>query len=272
MDKSTFFTGQPIFSQVLSLIPKRVVREAVRKHNSARYYKKLKSYDHLVAMLYATFQRCTSLREVTTGLMACQQKIAHLGLHYIPRRSTLADGNMKRTSDFFASIHQGLYDTHYRSLPDSRTAKSLESRLYLMDSTTIKLFSEVMKGAGPGPAVVNGKKKGGAKAHMIINAQEDVPAFVKITHASKNDKELFSMVNLPKGSILVFDKGYNSYEAFDRLDKQNIFWITRMSATAIQEHLHSRQLSKKGQEAGVLADDLIRLGRTSNRKRTGELW
>ena len=59
---------------------------------------------------------------------------------------------------------------------------------------------------------------------MIVNAEQNIPVFVKITHASAIDNEMFSMVNLTHVSILVFDKGYNSYEAFHKLDKQNIFW------------------------------------------------
>ena len=70
MDKSTFFSGQPIFGQLLDLIPDSLIATLVQKHQSDRYYKTFKSRDHLVAMLYSCFQQCTSLREISTGLAA----------------------------------------------------------------------------------------------------------------------------------------------------------------------------------------------------------
>jgi hypothetical protein len=37
------------------------------------------------------------------------------------------------------------------------------------------------------------EKKGGAKAHMIVKAENMVPEFVQITEAIKNDKDIFPL-------------------------------------------------------------------------------
>lgn len=263
MSKSTFFTGQPIFSQLLSLLPKPLLRSCVQSHKSDRYYKKFKSHDHLVSMLYACFQKCTSLREVTTGLMACHHKLNHLGLNYIPRRSTLAEANQHRSSDFFNEFYHKLYRHYFRNLPDSYYKTKIENRLFLIDSTTISLFSEVMKGAGT--RTVDGKKKGGAKAHLLVNASEDVPRFVLITHASKSDKEILPFIKLPKGAIVVFDKGYNNYKQFEKWHGESITWVTRITKAAYQEFIQENQVDQTQREQGILSDQIIRLGRPSNR-------
>jgi hypothetical protein len=39
-------------------------------------------------------------------------------------------------------------------------------RLYIMDSTTISLFKDILRGVGRNP--LEGKKKGGIKAHSIF--------------------------------------------------------------------------------------------------------
>ena len=70
MPKVTFFTGQPIFNQILSLIPGAGVSSLVKKYNADRYSKKFKSFDHLVTMLYCCFHHCNSLRELITGMQA----------------------------------------------------------------------------------------------------------------------------------------------------------------------------------------------------------
>ena len=264
MGKNNFFTGQPILAQLLSLIPLEVITKAIRKTYSDRYYKKFKSYPHLVSMLYASFQKCTSIREVTTGLMASQHKIKHLGLTYLPKRSTLSDANTKRTEAFFAEVFKELYSYYFKVFPDSRLGKSIESRLFIIDSTTISLFSEVMKGMGDKKA--NGKKKGGAKAHMLVKASEDVPRFVMITEGTANDKQFLSSVELPKHSIVVFDKGYNKYTQFEQWTKQSIHWVTRISDVAVVEVLEELEVSESQKLQGVISDQMIRMGRQSNRK------
>jgi hypothetical protein len=58
-----------------------------------RYYKKLKCYEHLMAMLYGVLSGCTTLREIEAGLAVAEGKLRHLGLDYVPPRSTLSDAN-----------------------------------------------------------------------------------------------------------------------------------------------------------------------------------
>ncbi|MEJ7679219.1 MAG: DUF4372 domain-containing protein [Segetibacter sp.] len=48
MNKSTDFVGQPIFSQLLSLLDKSVIKQtSTREHKANRCYKKLFLWDHL---------------------------------------------------------------------------------------------------------------------------------------------------------------------------------------------------------------------------------
>ncbi|WP_255501731.1 hypothetical protein [Olivibacter sp. SDN3] len=51
--------------------------------------------------------------------------------------------------------------------------------LHIEDSTTISLFSDVLKGAGRNPK--EGKKKGGIKVHTMIHSREDVPSLVRFS-------------------------------------------------------------------------------------------
>ena len=263
MSKSTFFTGQPIFNQLISLIPSHIIRRASIKNEADRYCKKFMAYDHLVTMLYTSLEKCTSIREVTTGLLACFHKLNHLGLKNVPRRSTLSDANSRRSSLFFQNVYHDLYRHYYPFFPDSRSEKKLKKKLFLVDSTTISLFNEVMKGMGT-PAV-SGRKKGGAKAHMVVNVENMVPEFVKITHAIKNDKEIFPHLRLAPGAIVVLDKGYNSYTQFHKWDQEEVIWVTRMAQTAYQVLYDAKPLSDDEKCLGVITDDIVILGRPSNK-------
>src|SRR5688572_33426341 len=105
MNKGSFFAGQPIFSQILSLIPRHVVTAAARKHQSDRYCKKFDTYHHLVTMLFSIYNNCCSLREIITGIIAWALRINHIGLKYFPPRSTIADANFRRNAEVFEDIY-----------------------------------------------------------------------------------------------------------------------------------------------------------------------
>lgn len=266
MDKNTFFTGQPIFTQLLKFIPRDKVQRLAGQHKTDRYYKRFKTYEHLVTMLYTCFHGCKSIREVTTGMQVCFSKLQHLSMRCIPRRSTLSDANKVRNPDFFSQLYHHLYQSYYGSLPDSRMKKSLDKRLFIIDSTTIKLFSDVMKGLGKKP--VNGKQKGGVKAHVLLKSDEDVPRFVCLTHGAANDRILLRKINLEPGSILVFDRGYNHYYQMDQWTKQRITWVSRILPEATYEILQHYTVPDYAFQNGVLADQQILMGRHSNKQTT----
>ena len=233
------------------------IKKLSQVHQGDRYCKKFMTYDHLVTMLYTIFNRCTSIREVTTGLMACETKLNHLRLNYSVRRSTLSDANTRRDSQIFESIYYWLYKRYSKVLPDSQSEK-WGSRLYVMDSTTITLFQEILKGAGT--RSVNGKRKGGIKAHTLMKADEDVPQLMKLTPAACADTSFMEEINLPKGSILTFDKGYNNYKLLKKWDTQGVSWVSRLRKAAILEFLEDRPLTDNQTSQGVRSDQWAILG------------
>lgn len=262
MGKDTFFTGQPVLSQILQLIPPQLIVKLRKLHNSDHYYKRFKTSDHLITMLYCCFHRCSSLREVISGMQASHTKLLHLGLMNYPKRSTLADANKVREVDFFSDLYHELFNCYYNILPDSQIPKAIYKRLFVMDSTTIKLFSDILKGAGSIPK--NGKRKGGVKAHVLLQADSDVPRFIKITASSKNDKILMGLIELPAHSILTFDRAYRHYKIWDAWSKNKITWVTRSIGDEYIEVQKERCVSDKEKLAGVLSDEVIMLGRGIN--------
>lgn len=262
MNKSTFFTGQPIFSQLIKLIPKGQVDRIARQAHANRYCKKFDTWHHLITMLYCCYQHCTSLREITTGMSACEGRLQSLNLKYFTRKSTFSDANTRRDAQVFESIYQMVYSRLGPSLPDSRLKGSVFKKLYIIDSTSISLFNEIFKGAGRNP--VNGKKKGGLKVHMAVQSKQDVPCLIRITSAATNDTVFTKGIQLPKGSYVVFDKGYHSHSQYNEFDKQGIYWITRPRHNSVIEVVKQNPVSEKEKELGVLNDEQIIMGHRSN--------
>ena len=164
MNKSKNFSGQPIIKQLLKLISPTIITRTALEHDSDRYYKRFMTYDHLVTMLYGTLIGVSSLRELSTILLACEGRIGHLNLKYFPKRSTLSYANKNRSSEVFASIYYSLFNTYRMFLSDSSSLSLPVKHLKIVDSTTISLFSDILKGVGRNP--INGKKKGGITVRM----------------------------------------------------------------------------------------------------------
>lgn len=258
MSKSKNFSGQPIISQILNFLPSSIISRTAQEHNSDRYYKRFKTYDHLVTMIFATISGCSSLREISSIMLACEGKINHLGLTKFPKRSTLSDANKKRSSEVFASIYQSIYNRYRYFLSDSDTKKLPVEDLKIVDSSTISLFSDIIKGVGRNP--INGKKKGGIKMHTMINAKEDVPCLVRFTSAATHDHTFLKELNLKKGSFVVFDKGYVDYMQYYKWTLEDVYFVTRQKENAYYTSLEEFDIQDHI-DSSILKDERIKINK-----------
>jgi hypothetical protein len=265
MDKSSDYVGQPIFTQVLSLIDDGLIDAACKAHNANKFSKKLSFKDHLTTMLYCIFARCTSIREVETGLELCQGKLNHMNLKKVPPRSTLSDGNKKRTSDAFGSLYQSLYQKYKHIISDSLLQQSIASKLYILDSSTISLFKAILKPAGRKRS--DGKSKGGIKVHTLLKADSNMPSFIKYTAAALHDQRFYECIKeLPDGSIITFDKAYINYQQFVKFNERGISYVVPQKDNADFTSINELQL--KDNEPNILKDEIIEVKYTETIEQT----
>ena len=259
MDKNTVYLGQPIFTQVLSLIDDALIAQACKLHKSDKYCKSLSFKSHLVTMLYTVFARCTSLREVQTGLELCNGKLNHLNLSKVPPRSTLSDGNKNRSSKVFETLYLSLFDKYKHIISDSRLAASLASKLYILDSSTISLFKAILKPAGRKRD--DGRSKGGIKVHTLLKADSNMPCFIKFTAAAMHDQQFYECIKeLPNHSIITFDKAYINYEQFDKFQDRGITYVVPQKVNA--QYKSIKELALVEGEDTTLKDELIEINYT----------
>ncbi|MFI3316812.1 MAG: IS4 family transposase, partial [Rikenellaceae bacterium] len=263
--------GQPLYSQILKLVDKAKIIKISRNGNHDRYVKRLDGYTHFVALLFAVLQRYDSLRELVVGMLSEANKLQHLGIDYMIKRSTIADANNRRKSSFFASI----YERYRGVLSDSRTPKPWEKRLYIMDSTTISLFSNILKGVGRNPK--HGKKKGGIKAHSVIKAIENAPCFVCYTSAATHDHFMLEKLHLEPGSYLAIDRAYLDYEQLERLTQEGVYYVSKMKSNLTYKTLEATTyVNPEGlvtfRERIVLFTKSTKQGIIEHRSRIVEYW
>jgi hypothetical protein len=260
MGKNKKFVGQPILSQILSCIPTSLIKQAARKHSSNRYYKRIPLRVHLVSLLYGVFSYCNGLREICEGMLACEGKLTHLGLDKAPPRSTLSDANTRRSYLVFETIYFKLLKQYHSFISDSRLKGLSIRNLKIIDSTTIRLFSDILRGVGRNP-LDGSRKKGGIKVHALMDAFSGVTEFLRITEAKEHDRKFLFHIKLPANSFLVFDRAYNLYGQFAKWTSQKIWFVTRMKANAV---FHVTKVitdkTRKKNVKGVLKEQYITIG------------
>src|SRR5690554_4257716 len=254
MNKSTHFFGQSVFRQLISLIKSDLVKSAVKTHNSDYYTKKFTTSDHLISMLFSSFANCSSLREVAGAMLGLKGKTNHFQLKNIPHKSTLSDANSRRTHLVFQEIYYLLLKEYGSIISDSRKIYDWENKLEIIDSSTISLFKDILSCVGREP--LNGKRKSGIKVHTQINLQEKVPKLIWFSAATTHDKQFLKMLDLEKGKIAVFDRGYNDYKAFDEFTQKGVFFVTRLKSNANYESITENDIPDYLDD-GVLKDEII---------------
>lgn len=275
MGKNTYFTGQPVYSQLLKLLDKGKIKEiSLQTLGSERYVKKFDGYTHLVVMLFGVLKHFDSLRELEIGMKAEANKLHHLGIDYLVKRSSLSEANKRRSQEFFSKVYAHLLERYAPFLADSRPSreeKEWEKLLYMMDSTTISLFDNILKGVGRHPK--SGKKKGGMKVHTVMKYQVGVPMVVQLTSAAKHDHYLLKEVHLPKDSTLAMDRAYIDYAQFQRLTEEGVCYVTKMRKNLRYSQLTSvTYINPQGLATHTDKRILFEKGDLKHEARRVELW
>jgi hypothetical protein len=164
-------------------------------------------------------------------MLACEGKLSHLGLDKAPARSTLSDANTKRSYQIFETIYYGLLANYHSFISDSRLKGLSIRNLKIIDSTTIQLFSEILRGVGR-KRLDGSRRKGGIKVHALMDAFSGVTEFVRMTAAREHDQKFLLQLKLPTGSWIVFDKAYTNYRLFAKWTTQKIWFVSRIRENA----------------------------------------
>lgn len=259
-DTAKNLVGQPIFKQLITMLPREQFDILVQQCGSDRYYKTFFSWDQLIVMLFGIFSRCDSMGELYDGMRALGGKLNHLNMDCSPSKSTAGDALRDRDNELFKLYYFALITYFKPLLLVSRKEKVSFEKFYAFDSTTISLFSDVMKGVGRNPKD-DGKKKGGLKVHMLTDVHADTAVFAKISEAKMHDKKFLQHLNPAKGSMLVFDKAYNYYQQFADWTQEGVSFVCRLKDNAkaiLQEVLFEKALIGKD-EYGVYKVEHIHL-------------
>ena len=224
-----------LFNQLLHHFPRTEFGALVKKHQAERGAKGFTCWTQFVSMLFCQLAHADSLREICNGLACSEGKLVHLGILAAPNKSTLSYANEHRP----AALFEDLFYTVLGRCRDqqglgARKAKfRFKNKLMSLDSTTISLCLDLF------PWAKFRQAKGGVKAHVLLDHDDYLPAYVLITEAKKSDVRVAQSLDLNAGSIVAMDRGYNDYALFGKWTGRGVFFVTRLKENAVYEVVES---------------------------------
>jgi putative transposase len=236
-----------VFSQLLKLVPRHEFETLATQHHEGRKLRKMTRWSQFVAMTLAQLSGRSSLRDVVSNLSAQASKLYHLG-SAIVSRSSLARVNEKQPYTLYERLAGKLLAQCQARAP--RHGFRFKNKLYSLDASTIDLCLNVF------PWAKFRSTKGAVKLHVGLDHDGMLPSFLTITDGKTHDITAARALQLPKGSIVVMDRGYNDYTWYNQLNTQGVFFVTRLRKNARYRVINRRSVLKS---KGLTSDQTIEL-------------
>lgn len=244
-----------VLSQLLKLLPRHKFDALSKAHDGKRRSDALPRWTQFVALATGHLGERKSLRDITTTLESQTARHYHLGCKQVSK-SALGRANEKLGHQFYCDLFSSLYERC-----NSKGRKHpfrFKGKLFSLDGSLFNVAMEIF------PWANYNNKKAAFKLHLGLDHDGLIPAFASVTIGKESEMSQARLFNFPKGSVVVFDKGYNDYTWHNTLTDKGIFFVTRIRGNAVYEIVRSNPV-RKG--SGVLSDEIIRYSSKKNKER-----
>ena len=247
-------TNVTLFSQILELIPRSIFQKAVEKYQTDKHSKGINSWTHFVSMLFCHFGKAHSLRDISNGLRSITSNANHLGImDKIPSRSSLSYINEHRDWQMFRELYFQLKE-HFQKNGAHLQRKQfaeIDRKIFMLDSTVINVCLKVFDWA------TYKNEKGAIKLHTALDFDGCLPSYVCMTKGSQADVRHARYMTIPRHSVIVVDRGYQSFRMFQEWTNRDVYFVTRL-----KEKIHYRSVEELELLDGaehILKDEVIEL-------------
>lgn len=234
-----------VLSQLLKFVPRHEFTAMGKKHDKPRRKDAMTRWTQFVAMSCAQLAGRSSLRDIESTLSSQENLKYHLGSSTV-RKSTLSRANQTLTADFFQDLFGKLYARCQNASPKHKFR--FKRKLFSLDASLLDVSLKIF------PNAEYNKMKAAYKLHLGLDHDGLIPAFAAVTVGKVGDQTAAKAMSFPKGSVVVFDKGYSSYEWHNSLTNKGIFWVTRIRGNAKYKVIERREVDK---QQGITSDQTI---------------
>jgi hypothetical protein len=249
-----------LLGQVVQLLPRDSFKKLVVKHQSDKHSKGLTSWDHLVSMLFCQLTGTDSVRDISNGLRSITGNRSHLGMNTAPSKSSISYMNMNRNWELFRDYYfEVLHELQGKGMLRRKGLHNIKRKIYLMDASVIPLCLNLFDWA------TYRQKKGGVKMHTILDYDGLLPIFCHVTDAKTHEIKVAQSLAFPKGSVLVFDRGYYDFKWYQELNSSRIFFVTRTKSNLDYRIAKEREIRHKD-KAVVFGDYIVDIANPEAKK------
>jgi putative transposase len=204
-------------------------------------------WNQLLALVVGQLAGRASLRDVVANFNAQARKLYHLGAQPIAR-SSVARVNEQQPASLFEEIFNKLLVRTQSRAPGHRFR--FKGKLISLDASLVELTMSLF------PWAKYQKTKGAIKLHVGLDHAGYLPTFLTVTEGRKHEIQWARGLELPAGSVVVFDRGFYDYEFFNHLNQKKIRFVTRLKRD-IPFTVLERRAVRPG--SGLTSDQTIRL-------------
>jgi hypothetical protein len=242
--------GRTVLAQVLDGIHQEEFNRCVNRYPMERKSKAISAYDHFAAMVFAQLAHRSSLRDVVICLSSQKCLAYHSGIRGKINRCNLAYVNEHRPSESFAQVAYFLMRKAKKLYSDQEKTLAIEGDLFAIDSSIIDLSMSIF------PWAKWNKTQGAVKLNVLLDVESELPCFCTVTDAKMHDVKFLDNVIFNAFDFYVFDKGYQDFQQFYRIDQLKAWFVTRLKRNVKFRVLLSRKIDKS---TGLRCDQTIRL-------------
>jgi len=234
-----------VLSQLLKLVPRLEFEKQANRCDGQRRSDALSRWSQFVALMIGQLGGRRSLRDIEATVRSQRHHRYHLGSQSISR-SALGRANERLDYRFYEGLFRNLYQL---CMSDRRRhGFRFKNKLFSLDASLIDVSMKVF------PWANFGRRKSAFKLHLGLDHDGLIPAFACVTQGKVSDMVYARQLVLPKGSVVVFDKGYNCYRWHNSLTENGIFFVSRIRSNAKYRVLERHAVSGG---SGITSDQTI---------------
>lgn len=236
--------GTTLFEQMLRLMPKSLIQNAVAEFRGDHRVRSYRSENHLRVLLLGHLAGVGSLRHLIDLCSDVPHVFERLGFR-TPARSTVADASRTRPHEIARAVFACVIDACTREAV--RVPRRLKRVVHLLDSTSLELCLDLF------PWAAVSAERAAVKLHTAITQRTAVPSITFVSEGQVHDLTAAKQMVFPPGSILVMDRAYCDGAFFADLQDRNIVFVTRLKRGVGYRILRRRKATGRG----VISDQEI---------------
>jgi Transposase DDE domain/Domain of unknown function (DUF4372) len=243
-----------VLSQLLKLLPRHEFEKLANSIDGKVRSTAMTRWSQFVALTIGQLNGRQSLRDIEGCINSQQHLHYHLGNQSVSK-SALARANEQRDYSFYAQLFELLYRRCAKG--SSKHSFRFKNKLFSLDGSLLDASMKLF------PWADYNRKKSAFKLHLGLDHDGLIPCFARVTEGRISENEIAKDFTAPKGSVVVFDKGFSGHEWHNSLTKKGIYWVTRLRGNAKYDVVEDREFVING---NVLGDQIIQYTSMQRRK------